>query len=353
MAENNDVLLDVQHLTKYFAAETNFFGKATSRVHAVEDVSFQIHKGEAFGLVGESGCGKTTVGKMLVNLLTPTSGKIIFDGHDLTAMKPAERKTYAKDIQLIFQDPYASLNPRMRIGDIIAEPIITNNLLPKDQVEDRVNELLECVGLANYMRNRYPHEFSGGQRQRVGIARALAVNPKLIVCDEPVSALDVSIQAQVLNLLDDLKEQFGLTYLFIAHGLNVVKHVSDNVGVMYLGRMMEIAPKKSLYADPLSPYTQALLSAIPTVDPVKRHERILLQGEIPSPIDPPEGCRFAGRCFKCMEVCKQRAADLSEVKPGHMCACHLYEDDLSVEEKTAVKAEAIAAAETVGPEVTD
>ena len=201
----NDVLLDVQHLTKRFAAETNFFGRATSHVQAVDDVSFQIRRGEAFGLVGESGCGKTTVGKMLVNLLKPTSGKIVFDGKELTAMKPAERKQYCKDIQLIFQDPYASLNPRMRIGDIIAEPIITNNILPKDQVEDRVNELLERVGLANYMRNRYPHEFSGGQRQRVGIARALAVNPKLIVCDEPVSALDVSNQAQVLNMLDEMK----------------------------------------------------------------------------------------------------------------------------------------------------
>ena len=242
-AAAQDVLLDVRHLTKRFAAETNFFGHATSYVQAVDDVSFQIRRGEAFGLVGESGCGKTTVGKMLVNLLKPTSGKIIFDGHDLTAMKRSERKRYCKDIQLIFQDPYASLNPRMRIGDIIAEPIITNNILPKDQVESRVDELLECVGLANYMRNRYPHEFSGGQRQRVGIARALAVNPKLIVCDEPVSALDVSIQAQVLNLLDELKEQFGLTYLFIAHGLNVVKHVSDRVGVMYLGKMMEIAPR--------------------------------------------------------------------------------------------------------------
>ena len=218
----NDVLLDVQHLTKRFAAETNFFGRATSHVQAVDDVSFQIRRGEAFGLVGESGCGKTTVGKMLVNLIKPTSGTIVFDGHDLTAMKNKERKRYCRDIQLIFQDPYASLNPRMRVGDIIAEPILTNKLLPKDQVEDRVNELLECVGLANYMRNRYPHEFSGGQRQRVGIARALAVKPKLIVCDEPVSALDVSIQAQVLNLLDELKEQFGLTYLYIAHGLRRV-----------------------------------------------------------------------------------------------------------------------------------
>lgn len=321
-----DILLDVQHLTKRFAAETNFFGHATSHVQAVDDVSFHIRKGEAFGLVGESGCGKTTVGKMLVNLLRPTSGKIIFDGKDLTVMKQAERKTYCKDIQLIFQDPYASLNPRMRIGDIIAEPIITNNILPKDQVEDRVNELLERVGLANYMRNRYPHEFSGGQRQRVGIARALAVNPKLIVCDEPVSALDVSIQAQVLNLLDELKEQFGLTYLFIAHGLNVVKHVSDRVGVMYLGKLMEIAPKKSLYADPLCPYTQALLSAIPAVDPAAKRDRIILEGDVPSPIDPPPGCRFASRCFAKVAGCDETMPPLVEVKPNHWCACHRYDE---------------------------
>ena len=320
-----DILLDVQHLTKRFAADTNFFGKATSYVQAVDDVSFQIRKGEAFGLVGESGCGKTTVGKMLVNLLKPTSGKIVFDGKELTAMKPAERKQYCKDIQLIFQDPYASLNPRMRIGDIIAEPIITNNILPKDQVEDRVNELLERVGLANYMRNRYPHEFSGGQRQRVGIARALAVNPKLIVCDEPVSALDVSIQAQVLNLLDELKEQFGLTYLFIAHGLNVVKHVSDRVGVMYLGKMMEIAPKNALYADPLSPYTQALLSAIPSVDPAAKKERIILEGDVRSPIDPPPGCRFASRCFAKVNGCDEIMPPLVEVKPDHCVACHRYD----------------------------
>ncbi|MFR5617229.1 MAG: ABC transporter ATP-binding protein [Eggerthella lenta] len=321
----HDILLDVQHLTKRFAADTNFFGKATSYVQAVDDVSFQIRKGEAFGLVGESGCGKTTVGKMLVNLLKPTSGKIVFDGKELTAMKPAERKQYCKDIQLIFQDPYASLNPRMRIGDIIAEPIITNNILPKDQVEDRVNELLERVGLANYMRNRSPHEFSGGQRQRVGIARALAVNPKLIVCDEPVSALDVSIQAQVLNLLDELKEQFGLTYLFIAHGLNVVKHVSDRVGVMYLGKMMEIAPKNALYADPLSPYTQALLSAIPSVDPAAKKERIILEGDVPSPIDPPPGCRFASRCFAKVNGCDEIMPPLVEVKPDHCVACHRYD----------------------------
>ena len=322
---NDDVLLDVQHLTKLFAAETNFFGKATSYVHAVDDVSFQIKRGEAFGLVGESGCGKTTVGKMLVNLLRPTSGKIIFDGKDLTAMKDSERKNYCKDIQLIFQDPYASLNPRMRIGDIIAEPMITNNIVPKDKVEARVNELLECVGLANYMRNRYPHEFSGGQRQRVGIARALAVNPKLIVCDEPVSALDVSIQAQVLNLLDDLKEEFGLTYLFIAHGLNVVKHVSDRVGVMYLGKIMEIAPKRSLYADPLSPYTQALLSAIPRRDPSEPKTRIHLQGDVPSPANPPSGCPFHNRCPQCMGICKETMPQAKDMGGGHLVSCHLFD----------------------------
>ncbi|MEG0476510.1 MAG: ATP-binding cassette domain-containing protein [Raoultibacter sp.] len=330
MSEENkaakpEILLDVQHLTKRFAADTDFFGRTKSYVQAVDDVSFHIRKGEAFGLVGESGCGKTTVGKMLVNLLRPTEGKILFEGEDLTAMPSAQRKKYCRDIQLIFQDPYASLNPRMRVGDIIAEPIKTNKLLPKDQVEARVNELLECVGLANYMRNRYPHEFSGGQRQRVGIARALAVNPKLIVCDEPVSALDVSIQAQVLNLLDDLKEEFGLTYLFIAHGLNVVKHVSDRVGVMYLGKMMEIAPKRSLYSDPLLPYTQALLSAIPTTDPTTKRNRIILEGDVPSPIDPPPGCRFASRCFKRMEICDTVEPKLREIKPNHLCACHLYD----------------------------
>ena len=251
MSNVNDNLIEVQHLTKSFVAATNFFGKPTSFVQAVDDVNFTIRRGEAFGLVGESGCGKTTIGKMIVGLLKPTSGKILFEGKDITAMSPKDRRRMSTDIQLIFQDPYASLNPRMTIGQIVAEPILTNNILPKDKVDARVDELLERVGLASYMKNRYPHEFSGGQRQRVGIARALAVNPKLIVCDEPVSALDVSIQAQVLNLLDDLKDQFGLTYLFIAHGLNVVKHISDRVGVMYLGRLMEVAPKNSLYHEPL------------------------------------------------------------------------------------------------------
>ena len=319
-------LLEVQHLTKSFVAESNFFGKPTSFVQAVDDVSFTIRRGEAFGLVGESGCGKTTIGKMIVGLLKPTSGKIIFEGQDITAMSSRERRGLCKDIQLIFQDPYASLDPRMTIAQIVAEPIKTNKLLPADKIDARVDELLECVGLAPYLKNRYPHEFSGGQRQRVGIARALAVNPKLIVCDEPVSALDVSVQAQVLNLLDDLKEQFGLTYLFIAHGLNVVKHISDRVGVMYLGRLMEIAPKNSLYSEPLCPYTQALLSAIPSPDPKLQRRRIILEGDVPSPIDPPAGCRFASRCFAKVGACDVGSPTLREVLPGHACACHRYEN---------------------------
>lgn len=322
----SETLLEVKNLAKYFTLEHDFFGRPTTVLKAVDDVSFQIRKGEAFGLVGESGCGKTTIGKMLVNLYAPTKGQILFNGTDLTTLSPEKRREYCKDIQLIFQDPYASLNPRMTVGDIIAEPIRINHLLPKDQIEKRVTYLLNCVGLANHQRNRYPHEFSGGQRQRVGIARALAVEPKLIVCDEPVSALDVSIQAQVLNLLDELKDEFGLTYLFIAHGLNVVKHISDRVGVMYLGKLVEIAPKHELYANPLHPYTQALLSAIPSVDPTKRKQRIILSGDVPSPINPPDGCRFCSRCFKSFDGCDRDNPELREISPGHFVACRLYDE---------------------------
>ena len=321
----SEVLMDVQNLAKHFVIDTDFRGKPVTVLKAVDNVSFSIAKGEAFGLVGESGCGKTTLGKVLVNLYRPTNGKIFFEGKDLTVLDEERRRSYCKDIQMIFQDPYASLNPKMSIGDIIAEPIIINHLLPKSQVEERVIYLLNCVGLARHQRNRYPHEFSGGQRQRVGIARALAVEPKLIVCDEPVSALDVSIQAQVLNLLGDLKEEFGLTYLFIAHGLNVVKHISDRVGVMYLGKLVEIAPKRELYANPLNPYTQALLSAIPVINPEKKKERIILEGDVPSPINTPAGCRFCSRCFKEMDSCKLNEPVLKEVTPGHFVACHLFE----------------------------
>lgn len=320
-----EVLVEIKNLTKHFTVRTNLLGRPVSKLQAVDDVSFKIYKGEAFGLVGESGCGKTTIGKMIANLYQPTSGSIIFEGKDITSLNKKERRKYSKDIQLIFQDPYASLNPRMTIGDIIAEPIRINNLLPKNEIEGRVNYLLNCVGLANHHRNRYPHEFSGGQRQRVGIARALAVEPKLIVCDEPVSALDVSIQAQVLNLLDDLKEEFGLTYLFIAHGLNVVKHISDRVGVMYLGKLMEIADKYALYNEPLNPYTQALLSAIPVIDVNKKPERIILKGDVPSPIDPPAGCRFCTRCFEAMDICSKSMPELKEVKRNHFVACHLMD----------------------------
>ena len=326
MSEEKKVLLEVKNLKKYFTVETDFFGKPKAVLKAVDDVSFKIYEGEALGLVGESGCGKSTIGKMLVDLYKPTDGQIIYKGTDLTKLSHKERRKYCKDIQLIFQDPYASLNPRMTVGDIIAEPIRINHLLPENQIEDRVTYLLNCVGLANHQRNRYPHEFSGGQRQRVGIARALAVQPKLIVCDEPVSALDVSIQAQVLNLLDDLKEEFGLTYLFIAHGLNVVKHISDRVGVMYLGKLMEVASKKEIYDDPLNPYTQALLSAIPSTDVLHKKKRIILSGDVPTPINPPKGCRFCSRCFKKMgEVCDEQIPELHDVGGGHLVACHLYD----------------------------
>ena len=321
----NEVLMEIQNLSKHFVLDTSLLGKPTVVLKAVDDVSFRIDKGEAFGLVGESGCGKTTLGKILVNLHSPTSGKIFFEGKELTALDDKQRRSYCKDIQMIFQDPYASLNPRMTVGDIIAEPILINKLLPANKVEERVIYLLNCVGLAQHQRNRYPHEFSGGQRQRVGIARALAVQPKLIVCDEAVSALDVSIQAQVLNLLDDLKKEFGLTYLFIAHGLNVVKHISDRVGVMYLGKMVEIAPKRELYSNPLHPYTQALLSAIPIINPEKKKERIILKGDVPSPINPPAGCRFCSRCFKELDQCKLQEPVLKEVSPNHWVACHLFD----------------------------
>ncbi|NLT35562.1 MAG: ATP-binding cassette domain-containing protein [Gaiellales bacterium] len=321
-------LLQLRHLSKFFVVERSLLGRTISVLKAVDDLSFDIMPGETFGLVGESGCGKTTVGKMLVNLYRPTAGRILYQGTDLTGLPARERRRYCRDIQLIFQDPYASLNPRMTVGDIVAEPIRVNRLLPRDKVDDRVGYLFNAVGLSANYRNRFPHEFSGGQRQRVGIARALAMEPKLIVCDEPVSALDVSVQAQVLNLLAELSVQFGLTYLFIAHGLNVVKHVSDRVGVMYLGRLVEVAPKRDLYRNPLHPYTKALLSAIPVTNPAQRRTRILLEGDVSSPIDPAPGCRFAGRCYAktgCAGcACDTQLPELVEVSPGHFVACYLH-----------------------------
>ncbi|HET6352313.1 MAG TPA: oligopeptide/dipeptide ABC transporter ATP-binding protein [Coriobacteriia bacterium] len=321
-------LVSIRHLSKFFSVDTDLFGRTSSVLKAVDDLSLDIYPGETFGLVGESGCGKTTVGKMLVDLYTPTAGNIYYEGVDLAKMTPKERRAHYRDIQLIFQDPYSSLNPRMTVGDIISEPIAVNHLLPANKIDDRVSYLLNAVGLSANCKNRYPHEFSGGQRQRIGIARALAMEPKLIVCDEPVSALDVSIQAQVLNLLSDLCDEFGLTYLFIAHGLNVVKHVSDRVGVMYLGRLVELAEKRELYRNPMHPYTKALLSAIPVTNPAKRRERILLEGTVTSPIDPPPGCRFASRCYAKGEcagcACESEMPELVEVSPGHFVACHLF-----------------------------
>jgi peptide/nickel transport system ATP-binding protein len=321
-------LLKVNHLSKFFTVDTDLLGRTTSVLKAVDDLSFEIMRGEAFGLVGESGCGKTTVGKLLVNLYKPTAGEIWYEGQDLVQMSARERRRQCQNIQLIFQDPYGSLNPRMTVGDIIAEPIRINHLLPANKIDDRVGYLLNAVGLSANYRNRFAHEFSGGQRQRVSIARALAMEPDLIVCDEPVSALDVSIQAQVLNLLSDLCDEFGLTYLFIAHGLNVVKHISDRVGVMYLGRLVEVAPKRELYNNPLHPYTKALLSAIPVTNPAHRKERILLEGDVSSPIDPPPGCRFASRCYArsgCTGcACETEMPELVEVSPGHFVSCYLF-----------------------------
>lgn len=319
-----EALLEINNLKKYFPVKSGFLGKAKENVKAVDDLSFKIFKGETLGLVGESGCGKSTTGKMIVNLLNPTSGEILFDGKNISTLNKKEKRKLAKDIQIIFQDPYASLNPRMTIGDIVAEPMKVNNIVQKDQIEKEVLKLLNCVGLASFHKNRYPHEFSGGQRQRVGIARALALKPKLIVCDEPVSALDVSIQAQVLNLLDDLQKEFDLTYLFIAHGLSVVKHISDRVGVMYLGKLVEIGDGDSLYKEPKHPYSQALLSAIPIPNPKKKKERILLTGDVPSPLNPPKGCRFHTRCRHCMEICKEKEPLLKEIGNNHQVACHLF-----------------------------
>lgn len=317
-------LMEVHNLKKYFPVANSGFFKKTQYVQAVDDISFDIYKGETLGIVGESGCGKSTMGRMLVNLINPTGGEILFEGQDLNILRKQNRKNLSKNIQIIFQDPYASLNPRMTIGDIIREPMKLNGIASGEELEKLLDILLNQVGLASYHKNRYPHEFSGGQRQRVGIARAISVNPKLIVCDEAVSALDVSIQAQVLNLLNDLQKELGFTYLFIAHGLNVVKHISDRVGVMYLGKLVEIGDVDKLYSSPLHPYTQALLSAIPIPDPDKKRNRIVLKGEVPSPINPPKGCRFHTRCSKCKDVCREKVPQLIQLENGHSEACHLY-----------------------------
>lgn len=320
-------MLEVKNLKTYYPIRGGFFKRRIGDVKAVDDVSFVLKKGETFGLVGESGCGKSTTGRTLLRLLKPTDGKIIFDGKDITDISGAQLRKARKDFQMVFQDPYASLNPKEMVGNIVAEPIRNYSKTNSASLKEEVMSLLNKVGLPEDAYYKYPHEFSGGQRQRIGIARSLALKPKLIIADEPVSALDVSVQSQVLNLMKQLQKDFDLTYLFIAHDLSVVKHMCDRIGVMYLGGIVENADKNSLYKEPLHPYTQALISAIPEPDPKKKKERIILQGDVPSPANPPTGCTFHPRCIHAMPECKQMKPTLKEVKPDHFVACHLYNDD--------------------------
>ncbi len=320
-----DVILEVSHLKKYFPIKGGFFNRVVGNVKAVDDVSFQIKKGTTMGLVGESGCGKSTTGRTLLRLLPKTDGEIFFEGQNVSELSREELRQLRTKMQIIFQDPYSSLSPRLPVGEIIGEAVREHNLVPKDKYDDYVTEIMLKCGLQEFHKDRYPHEFSGGQRQRICIARAIAMNPDFIVCDEPVSALDVSIQAQIINLLKDLQEQFGLTYLFISHDLSVVEHISDNVGVMYLGSMVETGETEALFKNPLHPYTKALFSAIPIPDPDVKANRTILEGSIPSPANPPSGCKFHTRCSECMEICKEVAPETKEVESGHFVCCHLYD----------------------------
>ena len=324
-APNDDILLEINNLKMYFPVTSGMlFQRTVAYVKAVDDVTFAVRRGETLGLVGESGCGKTTTGRCILQLYKPTSGQVMFEGQDLTQLGTKQMRAMRREMQVIFQDPYSSLNPRMTAGNIIGEPLIVHGLVKgKNEYRDRVAELLQNVGLNPYMADRFPHEFSGGQRQRIGVARALSVSPKFIVADEPVSALDVSIQAQIINLLEELQEQFNLTYLFIAHDLSVVRHISDRVGVMYLGHLVEIAERNEIYRNPMHPYTRALLSAVPIPDPIldAQRERVLLSGEVPSPLNPPSGCVFHPRCPIADDNCAQTLPQLRPVAPDHWAAC--------------------------------
>lgn len=324
---DSEALLEVRHLRKCFPVSKSITGKVLQELIAVDDVSFKLKPGETLGIVGESGCGKTTMGRTILKLHPSSGGQIIFDGKDITDYKSSQMRDIRTKMQIIFQDPYSSLPPRSTIGDILSEPVKVHGIVPKSQVKDYVMDLMEKCGLRDYYYERYPHEFSGGQRQRICIARALSVNPKLVVCDEPVSALDVSIQAQIINLLKELQLSMNLTYLFISHDLSVVKFISDKIGVMYLGSMVEFGSKKEIFSNPLHPYTKALFSAIPNPNPDVKMNRIVLSGDIPSPANPPKGCRFHTRCPHAKEICKHVCPKYKEYAPGHFAACHLYSQD--------------------------
>jgi oligopeptide transport system ATP-binding protein len=328
MSDSDNVLLDVQNLKMYFPITQGIIiQRHIGDIKAVDGISFFIKRGETLGLVGESGCGKSTTGRAILQLYRPTAGHVLFQAEDLTVLKGEALRRKRRQMQMIFQDPYASLNPRMTVGNIIGEPLEVHHIgANRTEQRERVQELLRVVGLNPYFVNRYPHEFSGGQRQRIGVARALAVNPEFIVCDEPISALDVSIQAQIINLLEDLQAEYKLTYLFIAHDLSVVRHISDRVAVMYLGKLAEVATRDELYSNPLHPYTQALLSAVPIPDPAieEKRRRIILEGDVPSPANPPKGCHFCTRCPRVMDICHQVDPEFRDMGGGHWVACHLY-----------------------------
>lgn len=326
----SNVLLKVDNLKKHFPIKKGLLSREIGQVKAVDGVSFEVFEGETLGIVGESGCGKSTTGRMLMRLIEPTEGSVIFNGQDVTALSAKQLREARRDMQMVFQDPYASLNPRHTVAQILEEPLIVHNIGTKQERKQKVIQLLKTVGLSEYHANRYPHQFSGGQRQRIGIARALMTNPKLIIADEPVSALDVSIQAQVLNLMQQLQQDLKLTYIFIAHDLGVVRHISDRVGVMYLGKVVELATSESLYEEPRHPYTQALLAAVPVPDPDFVKETTMLQGDIPSPSNPPSGCTFHTRCSFAKEVCKQQVPALQQVSEGHAVACHLYDGNVTM-----------------------
>ena len=322
-ADDGDYLLVVEHLKKYFPIHPNMFGKPEAYVRAVDDVSFRVKAGTTVGIVGESGCGKSTMGRTILRLYDPTDGHVYFAGRDLAALTPAQLRPLRREVQMIFQDPYSSLPPRMPVGEIIGEAVKVHKIVPKSEVKDYVLKVMQDCGLPAHYYDRYPHEFSGGQRQRICIARSLALKPRLVICDEPVSALDVSIQAQIINLLKDLQEQQSLTYIFISHDLSVVRHISDEVGVMYLGSLVEYSPTDDIFEEPLHPYTRALLGAVPIPDPDVREEHALLSGDIPSPANPPSGCKFHTRCEHCMDICREVAPEFHEVRPDHFVACHL------------------------------